>query len=108
MSDTDSICVSSEPEVWRPIPGADGYEVSNYGNVRSALRGGNHLVKRSQEFRLPEVGKEYEYLGSFVRVTRVIPLEGGESEDAYVEFTTRFDEHSSCQAGELREKQRRT
>lgn len=56
---------------------------------------------------LPEVGKEYEYLGNFVKVTRVVPLEGDDPADAHVEFVTRFDERGSCEAGELREKHRR-
>ena len=33
-------------ESWRPIPGFDGYEVSDFGNVRSYWAKGNHLTKR--------------------------------------------------------------
>lgn len=49
---------------------------------------------------LPIVGKEYEYLGQPVKITRVVPTTypGGEH---YVEFVTRFGEHSNCDAGEL-------
>lgn len=32
-------------ERWLPISGCDGYEVSDFGNVRSLFRRGNHRVK---------------------------------------------------------------
>lgn len=34
-------------EAWRPIPGYDGYEVSDFGNIRSYYLKGNHKQKRS-------------------------------------------------------------
>jgi hypothetical protein len=34
-------------ETWKQIPGCDGYEVSDFGNVRSYYRKGNHKEKRS-------------------------------------------------------------
>src|ERR1700677_729868 len=33
-------------ETWLPIPGANGYEVSDFGNVRSFFMKGNHKTKR--------------------------------------------------------------
>jgi hypothetical protein len=36
---------SSEPEEWRPIPGYDGYEVSNLGRVRSKKKYGWKILK---------------------------------------------------------------
>ena len=39
-------------ETWKPIPGYDGYEVSDFGNVRSLFKKGNHKEKRSQVARL--------------------------------------------------------
>lgn len=39
-------------EEWRAIPGHDGYEVSDFGNVRSYYLKGNHIKKRSAYPRL--------------------------------------------------------
>lgn len=39
-------------EAWRPIIGRDGYEVSDFGNVRSRFKPGNHKQKRAQVARL--------------------------------------------------------
>jgi hypothetical protein len=47
----------------------------------------------------PLIGYEYEYLGHPVKVLRVMPHE--KPEDSHVEFSTRFDERSNCEAGEL-------
>ena len=49
---------------------------------------------------LPIVGKEYEYLGQPVKITRVVPSTC-EGCDHYVEFVTRFCEHGNTYAGEL-------
>lgn len=39
-------------ENWKPIPVALNYEVSDFGNVRSKLKKGNHRNKVGQEWRL--------------------------------------------------------
>jgi len=49
---------------------------------------------------LPVVGKEYEYLGVPVKITRVVPATC-EGCDHYVEFVDRWGQHSNCEAGEL-------
>ena len=37
-----------ENEIWKPIPNYDGYEVSNYGNVRTIPRQVKH--SRNKEY----------------------------------------------------------
>src|SRR5690242_1533594 len=37
---------------WRPIPGFGDYEVSDFGQVRTLLRKGNHKEKSGQVYRL--------------------------------------------------------
>jgi hypothetical protein len=39
-------------EQWKDIPGAEGYQVSDFGNVRSRVRKGNNTVRLGQEYRL--------------------------------------------------------
>lgn len=39
-------------ETWKPIPRNPHYEVSDFGNVRSWLKHGNHKSKRAQNWRL--------------------------------------------------------
>jgi hypothetical protein len=51
----------------------------------------------------PLIGYEYSYLGQPVRITRVVPTTGHRVKhvDAHVEFVTRWDDGSTCDAGEL-------
>lgn len=39
-------------EVWKDIPGLTGYQVSDFGSVRSRLRRGNYKFKYTQKYRL--------------------------------------------------------
>jgi hypothetical protein len=51
----------------------------------------------------PLIGYEYSYLGQPVRVTRVVPTAGHHITpgDAHVEFVTRWEDGSTCDASEL-------
>lgn len=40
-----------DSEEWRPIPGYDGYEASNHGNIRSLLWRGTHPLKTPRIMR---------------------------------------------------------
>lgn len=53
---------------------------------------------------LPEVGKEYTYLGRPVLVLNVIPMQGGSPDEALVEFKTRVEECGECKACFLKER----
>lgn len=64
-------------EPWKQIPGYDGYEVSDFGNVRSYYLKGNHKKKRAKYPRLikPDSSSGYPsfYIksdsGKYLRVT---------------------------------------
>ena len=55
----------TEKEIWKAIPGFPGYEVSDFGNVRSWYNPGNHSAKfadtpkEMKQFFTGPVGKEY-------------------------------------------------
>ena len=58
------------------------------------------------KWEMPVVGKEYYYLGTIVKVTRIVPLRNGEPEEATVYFETRFCDYGSCEASELTPRQK--
>lgn len=47
-------------EMWAAIPGYDGYQVSDQGNIRSILKKGNHKSKKGSDWRLlkPQIRKD--------------------------------------------------
>lgn len=50
-----------EKEVWKDIDGFDGYQISNFGNVRSFRDYHNKLVKKPHELKLL-IRKDYYYV----------------------------------------------
>lgn len=56
-------------EEWRPITGSPGYEVSNFGNVRSFYRAGNYKNKMADRGRLLKQNPNPAgYLGVAIKV----------------------------------------
>ena len=61
-------------ETWLPIPGYDGYEVSDFGNVRSYYLKGNHKRKRSPHPRT--LAKRARSSGAYPSVSLPNPTTG--------------------------------
>lgn len=73
-----------ELEVWKPIPGFDGYEISNYGNVRSyftkngddatrSCKGSTwHLANKPQRVLKPGLSQGYKFVTLLKRGDRFV------------------------------------
>lgn len=55
---------------FRPIPGYPDYEVSDFGEVRTRLRKGNHLERKGQEWRLLKLRSNRGYKAVSIRASK--------------------------------------